>query len=237
MAHFVLIPGAWLSGSVFGPVAEALRALGHQCTSVTPPGLIDHPTTEPDLESWIAHVVNIIDDVTSIAVESSDVILVGHSFSGIVAGSVADRQPERLQRLIYLDANLPVDGESFAASWTTSGQQWLADQIASNAEGRWIPDLDPSETLLSAGDQVTLLQHASSMPAAPLYQPAALSSEGDTKVPTTYIFCTGSRPEVPTALSERAQNSDWDLRMLGTGHWPMVSHPGALGALLDDIAL
>lgn len=231
VGHFVLLPGAWLEGRVFAPVVDGLRARGHQATAVTFPGLVDRAMGEPDLETWINAAADIVSDRAT-----EHVVLVGHSFAGIVAGAVADRIPHLVGQLIYLDANLPVDGESFAESWTELGQQWLADQIAHEPDRRLPPDLDPVETQLNDAQQEILLRHAFAMPAAPLYQRSVLSLDADRKVATTYILCTGSRPDLPAAVADRLDRSDWTLRRLAGGHWPMVSHPDKLVALLDDIA-
>ena len=231
MAHIVLLPGAWLEGAVFGAVVAGLRDREHQATAVTFPGLADNLTDGPDLESWIATVVQRVNEGAA-----GEIVLVGHSFSGLIAGAVADRVPARIGHLVYLDANLPVDGESFTESWSESGQQWLADQIELSADGCWPPDLDQSETRLNDVDQQVLLGHAFPMPAAVPFQRSVLSSDADLRVPTTYVLCTQSRTDLPPAVADRLERSNWDLRHLDTGHWPMVSNPDQLAALLDDIA-
>jgi pimeloyl-ACP methyl ester carboxylesterase len=185
----------------------------------------------PDLETWIRFV---IDAIT--ATPSRHVVLVGHSFSGIIAGAVADRLGDHVARLIYLDANLPVDGESFADSWSESGQEWLANQIAATPNRRWPPDLEQDETHLEDTQQMILLSQAYPMPAPPLYQRSVLSDRADQEVSTTYILCTKGRPELPADVHDRAQRSGWDLRHLDSAHWPMVSHPSELATMLHEIS-
>jgi pimeloyl-ACP methyl ester carboxylesterase len=231
MAKFVLVPGAWLDGAVYGPVVSGLQARGHTAAAVTLPGLVDRLPKQPDLERWVATVARTVTD------QGPDgVFLVGHSFSGLVAGAVADRVPDRVDHLIYLDANVPVDGETFADSWSQSGRQWLATQISDNSDRLWPPDLDQSETGLDDVDQRTLLSHAFPMPSQPLYQRSVLSRDADGKVATSYILCTQSRAELPATIAERLRESNWNLRQLDAGHWPMVSDPNRLVDLLHDIA-
>jgi pimeloyl-ACP methyl ester carboxylesterase len=231
MALFVLLPGAWLDGAVYGPVMSGLQARGHAAAAVTLPGLVDRLPEQPDLERWVATVVGTVTD------QGPDgVFLVGHSFSGLVAGAVADRVPDRVDHLIYLDANVPVDGESFADSWSQSGRQWLATQISDNRDRLWPPDLDQSETGLDDVDQRTLLSHAFPMPSPPLYQRSDLSRNADEKVTTSYILCTQNRTELPATVAERVERSNWHLHRLDAGHWPMVSEPSGLVDVLHDIA-
>jgi pimeloyl-ACP methyl ester carboxylesterase len=210
---------------------SGLQARGHGTAAVTLPGLVDKLPEQPDLERWVATVVGTVND------QGPDgVFLVGHSFAGLVAGAVADRVPDRVDHLIYLDANVPVDGESFADSWSPSGQEWLANQISNNSERLWPPDLDQSETGLDDVDQQSLLSHAFPMPSQPLYQRSTLSRGADKKVATSYILCTQDRAELPATVAERVERSDWYLHRLDAGHWPMVSNPNGLVDVLHDIA-
>ena len=231
MSSFVLLPGAWLVGGVYESVVNALKTRGHQAAAVTFPGLADELEQTPDLETWIRFVTDAIT-----ATPSQDIVLVGHSFSGIIAGAVADRLGDLVARLIYLDANLPVDGESFVDSWSESGQEWLANQIAATPGLRWPPDLGQDETQLEDTQQMVLLSHAYPMPAPPLYQRSVLSDRADQEVSTTYILCTKGRPVLPEDVDDRVKRSGWDLRHLDSAHWPMVSHPNELATMLHEIS-
>lgn len=102
MSTYILIPGAWLGSSAWDLVADHLRANGHQALSVTLPGLgerADEATPTTDLD---AYVTDLTDRIADDGLD--EVILVGHSYGGIVASGVADRIAERLARLVYVDA-------------------------------------------------------------------------------------------------------------------------------------
>src|SRR5208283_5897377 len=105
MSSFVLIPGAWLGGWVWGKVTPILEEKGHEVCPITLTGMGDRvhlASKEVGIETAIQDVLNVIkyNDI-------DDIVLVGHSFAGKVAGAVADRVPEKIRLLLYLDALRP----------------------------------------------------------------------------------------------------------------------------------
>ena len=105
---YVLVPGFWAGAWIWRPVTEALRAHGHDVHPVTLTGLAERAhlaTPEVDLETHITDVMNLIryEDL-------SDVVLVGHSYAGLVVSAVADRIPERVRQLVYVDTGPLPDG-------------------------------------------------------------------------------------------------------------------------------
>ncbi len=110
MATFVLVHGAWHGGWCYRDTAQALRAAGHTVFTPTHTGLGEraHQNGEAiTLETHIRDVVGCIE-----AEELNDIILCGHSYGGMVITGVADRMPERIRSLVYLDAFLPENGDS-----------------------------------------------------------------------------------------------------------------------------
>lgn len=110
MATFVLVHGAWHGGWCYRDTAQALRAAGHTVFTPTHTGLGEraHQSSEAiTLETHIRDVVGCIE-----AEELNDIILCGHSYGGMVITGVADRMPERIRSLVYLDAFLPENGDS-----------------------------------------------------------------------------------------------------------------------------
>ena len=109
MATIVIVPGAWHGSWRWKEVRAALQAAGHAVYALTLTGLGERrhlATPDVGLDTHIQDVVNVL------AYEDlRDVVLVGHSYGGMVITGVADRAPGRLTRLIYLDALLPHDGE------------------------------------------------------------------------------------------------------------------------------
>src|SRR5215207_4383806 len=110
MATFVIVHGAWSGAHAWRWVRPLLRAAGHEVFTPTLTGLGERAhlaTPETDLDTHVADVAAVLyyEDL-------SDVVLVGHSYGGMVITGVADGAPGRIGQLVYLDADVPLDGES-----------------------------------------------------------------------------------------------------------------------------
>ncbi len=108
MADYVLVGGAWLGGWCWQPVARRLRDHGHDVYPVTLTGLGERAhLANPgvDLNTHITDVTNLIEYENL-----HDVVLLGHSYAGLVVTGVADRVPDRISRLVYLDTGPMPDG-------------------------------------------------------------------------------------------------------------------------------
>jgi len=115
MANFVLVHGAWHGGWCYRETAAALRAAGHTVFTPTHTGVGErfHQSAENiTLETHIRDVCGCIEWE-----ELRDVILVGHSYGGMVITGVADRMSERIRSLVYLDAFIPGHGDSLYVTW------------------------------------------------------------------------------------------------------------------------
>jgi pimeloyl-ACP methyl ester carboxylesterase len=219
--------GAW----VWEPVTRGLRALGHEVHSLTLSGMTDAvDATNVGLEAHVQDVLSFL--------ESKDlrkVILVGHSYSGLVVGQVADRVPERIKHIVYVDAFLPHDGQSLLDSFPEPQRQDELRQIAEH-EGCW-----PAPDSAGAADGHGLnLEQAQWLVARLVDQPGRKVSEPAVlrrplaKQRATYIQCSF---EVSSDLAALQQEPSWTFRTLRTGHWPMVSAPSELVALLAQEAV
>jgi pimeloyl-ACP methyl ester carboxylesterase len=110
MANFVLVHGAWIGGWYWRPIAQKLRAAGHEAYAPTLTGLgerIHLMNPSINLDTHVTDVVNVIKEEGL-----SDVVLVGHSYGGMVVTGVADALPDKITSLVYLDAFVPKNGEA-----------------------------------------------------------------------------------------------------------------------------
>ena len=113
MADYVLVHGGWQGGWVFQSLARLLRAAGHEVYAVTLTGLGErsHLAAMPiNLETHISDVANVV-----LFEDLKDVVLVGHSYGGMVVTGVADRLADRIGALVYLDALVPENGDTLLA--------------------------------------------------------------------------------------------------------------------------
>ena len=224
MAEFVLVPGAWLGSWAWDDVVPHVRAAGHGSYPMTLSGLAEKQGVPAGQQT---HVQDIVDEV--LRRNLHDVVLVGHSYSGIPVGQAAERIGGRLTHLVFVDANVPVDGESFTegsadfeAAITENGGFWRP-LTAAEYEGQGLTD-----------EQVARIVAGSTPhPGATLTEPAALRrSIGE--LPTTYIKCLLDWPEPTETVARLLSSERWRLVTMDTGHWPMFSQPRELAQILLD---
>lgn len=129
MTDFVLVPGAWHGGWWYSPVVEALEGKGHRAHAVTLAGLADDDseTAPVTLDTHIDQLSTLVARVA----EVGPVVLVGHSYGGMVVTAVADRLPDRVRAIVMLDADVPDDGES---SWSLAPPE-IRDSLIDGAGG------------------------------------------------------------------------------------------------------
>src|SRR5829696_10166050 len=137
MAAYVLVGGAWLGGWCWQPVARRLREAGHEAYPVTLTGLGERShlsNPEVNLDTHITDVVNLIEFE-----DLRDVVLLGHSYAGIVVTGAADRVPERIAQLVYLDSGPVPDGVSFLDTPPPEIREHTERQVAEHGNGWLIP--------------------------------------------------------------------------------------------------
>lgn len=236
MSTFVLVPGAWLGGWCWQRVASTLRNEGHDVYSVTLTGLgerehLGYPSV--GLATHVQDVVNLLDFEGL-----TEVILVGHSYAGMVVGSVASQRPERLRQLIFLAANLPHAGESIFDTWSPRGRTLVEDEArAGGVEWRWpfpAADLDTLGPDLTETDRQWLLAKVIGHPLQTFRDAAPLSPHVTGSVPHTFIHCSVDGSSLPAEVA--GAESHWRLETLAAGHWPMISRPGELVRILLTVA-
>lgn len=236
---FILVPGAWLGGWAWNDVAAALRAAGQTAYPISLTGLADRShlaRPEVDLETHITDVVNLIETE-----ELTDVTLVGHSYAGIVVTGVADRVPDRLARLVFVDSAPFEDGESFLGVTPPDAQTQTRAQVDAEGDGWLLPPLpfaqrplDASLDGLSTDDLARLATKATPQPFATYTQPLRLTATHPPAYPRVIVACDDFRALVATGLPrfQIANQPGWTRHDLQTGHWPMLSTPADLTAAL-----
>lgn len=123
MSHFILVPGGNHGGWWYAPLVEALKGAGHGAEAVTLAGLDPEggPAPAANLDTHIGEVVARLEGLRE------PVVLVGHSYGGSVITGVADRLPQRVAALVYLDAFVPKDGDSCWSMTNEWERKWIID--------------------------------------------------------------------------------------------------------------
>ncbi|MGE3910523.1 MAG: alpha/beta fold hydrolase [Chloroflexota bacterium] len=235
MATFVIVHGAWGGAWSWNKlVVPMLRRAGHDVYPVTLTGLGERAhlaTPEVDLNTHIQDVVNVL-----FYEDLHEVILVGHSYGGMVITGVADRVPERLQQLVYLDAATPTDGTCLVDRAPGRFAEIVAAAEREGDGWRIPPGPVPSDQPAEITTWATPRRVA--QPLKTFTQPIALA-RGVTSIPRTLVFCTVDKePGSPIVQNAEAIKSDpsWRYIELHTGHNLHYSAPQETVDILNGLA-
>ncbi|WP_369174664.1 alpha/beta fold hydrolase [Streptomyces sp. R28] len=226
MTNYILVAGAKLGAWAWDEVVPELRAAGHEAHALTLSGLAEKRGTPAGQQT---HVRDIVEEVERL--DLRDVVLVGHSYSGVPVGQAAERIGDRLARVMYVDASVPIDGQSFLSSWPS-------DEVRAAIEangGFWAPFSveDLADQGLTDEQVARIVRGATPHPGATLTEPAVLTGSLE-KMPTTYVKCLLDWPEPSDDVAELLKSDRWELVTMDTGHWPMFSQPRELARILHE---
>jgi len=218
---FVIVHGAWGGGWDWKHVDHLLTAGGNTVYRPTLTGLGEHSnlyTTNIDLDTHIQDIVNVI-----LWEDLYNVVLVGHSYGGMVITGVADRIPGRIRHLVYVDAKLPENGEH-------SDSLMAKETVRVIKDGYLVPFWVTNNTPLP---------HDVLMPAETFSQPIKLTNQiVARKIPTTYILTVdpGKTPEQDEFYPyyQRAKARGWSALIMEGDHNVHRSHPQELVKLLEQ---
>ena len=236
---FVLVHGAWHGGWCWSRVASRLRAAGHAVFTPTLTGLGERRhliSPQINLDTHIDDVANLLE------FEGLDrVVLVGHSYAGIVISGVADRASasSRLRQLVYLDSLLLESGKSLFSDFPQAVVEQRLKAIRDTGGGVGAAAALPPSAfgVKDAADAAWVARHLTPQPVGTYLQPLLLKAPLGNGLPKTYIECTGDPIATlePTKARVRA-DAGWQRRTLATGHDAMVTAPGPLADLLIELA-
>src|SRR6267378_1671380 len=228
---FVLVPGAWIGAWAWRRVVPLLERGGNAAYPLTLTGMGDRvhlASPQIGVETAIQDVINAI-----VYEGLEDVVLVGHSFAGKVVAAVADRMPERIGTLLFVDAARPAKVRepqgNMADDYTMKevkrrGDGWrflitdtITDSIGSDMLGK---------------DRDWFLSKTTPWPLKMIQDPVTLSEKYD-GVRRAYIFCTRGGDNVEEILKEKL---DGPHLVLESGHWPMITKPAELARAMLELA-
>ncbi|WP_329109333.1 alpha/beta hydrolase [Micromonospora sp. NBC_01699] len=239
MSTFVLVPGFWLGAWAWQDVTAALRAAGHEVHPVTLTGLADRAHELDDEVSLETHTVDIVGLIE--AADLRDVVLVGHSGGGLPVTQAADRIPDRIARVVYVDSAPLPDGVSQFDTNPPEEQDHVRDLVRDGQlpPPAWDPTADP-DNLAGLDEPALALLRERSTPQPLRTATDPVRRTGGRAVPTTLVACIFPVEVVRTMIEQGvpmfAELAGADIHGLPTGHWPMLSEPKRLADLLDSIA-
>ncbi|MGN9907826.1 alpha/beta fold hydrolase [Phytohabitans sp. LJ34] len=228
MATFLLVHGAWHSGRSWDRMVPLLESAGHRVLAPSLTGYGDKAHLLGPAVGLGTH----IDDVAGLIEDErlDDVVLVGHSYSGMVISGVANRAPQRIAHLVFLDAMVPEDGE------TAVDVLPITKQLIDLAVDGWrvppMPEQPPPIGLfgvIDPDDVAWLRSMLSDHPARSLQEPVRLDNPAAHAIPRTHVHCVKGQP---AGITRRPVPAGDRLRELPTGHDCMITMPVELARLL-----
>jgi pimeloyl-ACP methyl ester carboxylesterase len=224
--------GAWGAGYAWKKMHPLMAARGYRLVTPTYTGLGERAhlaSPSHDLNTHIQDVLAVIkyEDL-------QDIVLIGHSYGGMVATGVADRARDRITQLIYLDAFVPRDGEALFDLVSPDARNAMREG-AKTGDGWRVPSLQiPPDT--SEEDRAWLAERRMSQSIKCFDTPLRLTG-GEIAVPRSYIYCQRAAPvDTFRPFANRAKaESGWRYHEIDASHSPHVTSPEALADLLDAI--
>lgn len=234
MSDIVLVHGAWHGGWCWQRVVEPLRSQGHRVFAPSLTGLGDRRhllAAEINLSTHVLDVVNLIDSY-----DLDDVILCGHSYGGLVISGVADRMPERVGALVYLDALVPEDGQCmFDTLPAEVGDGFVAQ--AMEGDGYSVPPMTAEQFNVNAADADWMNAKCTHHPLASFTEPLHLSGAHERVARRVYVLAAGfEHPGTRGAYESVQGRPGWEAIVMDGGHDLMLDSPSAVTELLASLA-
>lgn len=230
-ATILVAHGAWSAGWVWKKMHPLMSAAGIRLVTPTCTGLgerVHLATREVGLETHVQDLLNVVkfEDLNGF-------VLLGHSYGGMVATQLADRIPEKITRLVYLDAFVPQDGQSLLDLQGADGAKAFRERVQAGDGWRAQPNPAPADT--SPEDLAWINERRVAQPAK-CFETRVRLTRGDTKIPRTYIRCMRTYGnEAFAQFAARAKREGWPNHEMDASHSPHVTAPEALAALLKRV--
>ena len=234
---FVLVHGAWHGGWCWVRVAERLRAAGHLVYTPTLTGLGERRhliSALVNLDTHINDIINVIENE-----ELNEVVLVGHSYAGIIVSGVADRAAARLRHVVFLDSLLLESGKSIFSSFPKEVVEQRMKSIRENGGGVGAVAAFPPRAfgVTDPADIEWVARRMTPQPVGTYQQPLILNAPIGNGVLKTYIDCTVEpMPNLNAGKAMVRREPGWQIRTLASAHDAMVIAPGPLTNMLIDLA-
>jgi pimeloyl-ACP methyl ester carboxylesterase len=231
MATFVVAHGAWSAGWAWKKMRPLMRGAGHELWTPTYTGLgerVHLGHADVTLDTHIQDIVALLETE-----DLSDVILIGHSYGGMVATGVADRARARVAQLVYLDAFVPTDGQAVFDLVPPDIARKMQAGAEASASGYGIPS-NPMPSDTSPEDQAWAGPRRMPQPVKAFSTKLKLTEPA---APRTYIYA--KKAGIGDSFRQfyaRAQREGWRTYEIDSSHNPHITNPEGLLAILNEIA-
>jgi len=233
---FVLVHGAWHGGWAWERMVPYLSNAGYKVFTPTLTGLGEKAnlaTPDIGLNTHIQDILTLLEKE-----KLRNVVLVGHSYGGMVIAGVADKEAKRISQLVYLDAFVPRDGQSLADIIGPQGMARIREGAKAAGQGWRIPPF-PVERfgITSEADIAWVKPRLVLQPLKTFEEPVRLTNPAAALLPRVFIYLKKPAMGSFDGFAKMAQSSkDWGYYEMETGHDAMVLEPQKLAELLMKIA-
>ncbi len=230
---FVLVHGAWHGGWCWKKLAPLLRAAGHTVYTPTLTGLGERAHLLSPQIGLNTHIA----DITAVLEFENlrNIFLVGHSYAGMVITGVAEVAAQRLSHLIFLDAFVPLDGQSLLDTRPDRGAP--VRKFAGEAGDGWkVPIVNATFGVTDAADVAWMSARMTPQPLRTFEEPVRLTNPAAHALPRSYILCRQNEPTLFDSHAQRVKSERWGYFELLTGHDAMITAPKELADILLKIA-
>jgi len=226
VSTYVLVHGAWRGSWIWKRVRRMLQAQGHEVFTTTHTGVADRShvsSPSVNLDTHIADVGNLLRWE-----ELSDVILVGHSYGGCVVSGVADRAPERIGALVYLDAFVLEDGQCLNDMLPPEVRSARIAEANEVGDGWRLPPISAEEFNVNPEDRDWVNRQSTMQSLACFEQPLRLTGALRQITNVTYILASDWSPSPFPQFYEKAKARGWKTTTIHCGHDVMLDRPAEL---------
>ncbi|MGE3246120.1 MAG: alpha/beta fold hydrolase [Beijerinckiaceae bacterium] len=236
MTTYVLVHGAWHGGWCWQRVAPDLRAAGHDVFAPTLTGVCESAhlaTPSVGLDTHILDVIGLIEKN-----ELKDIVLLGHSYGGMVITGVGEKLHDRIKTIVYLDAFIPEDGQSLLSLQNDQARMGMIMDTIQNGDGWLVTPRSPE--YFGVKDQANIdwiNAQCTKQPLLTFMQPSRNAGTWK-KIPRkAYIRAEGHPGAVFAPFGDMAKASkDWDYHGVACGHEIMIEMPRELSKILLGLA-
>jgi pimeloyl-ACP methyl ester carboxylesterase len=239
MSTFVLVHGAWQSNGTWDLLAPLLEKYGH---SVVTPVLSGLGTDQRRLSPEITLGQHIKDVLIELSKLPDKAILVGHSYAGMIISGAVEANPTQVQRLVFLDAFIPEDGQSALDLLPADIGIYFRDVARTHGDGWRLPSGDGHLDLwgLKPGEARDFVRaRLCDFSLRCFEEPLSLPANRRANIPSTFVSCVAEGyPARPffQPFAKKARASGWDVAELQTGHDCHVERPAEVANILLSAA-
>ena len=225
-SSFVLVHGAWHGGWCWRRVADGLTAKGHYVSAPTLTGVGERTHLASDAVGLSTHVDDIVNEIKWKDLDG--IVLVGHSYGGMVITGVAERIRERIAAIVYLDAFIPLDGQPVTA---------LRSPTATPYPTSMVPAPPAAQFKINEKDLAWVSSKLTPQPAKTFTEPLRVTGAYQTIAKKVYVRAPAF-PQVGFDAAYQRVRADrsWKTSEMSCGHDVMLDQPTQVIELLESVA-